>query len=294
PYNQILIFYGSSDTSIMALDTLKFVWSVATISNIGGSPSSLFSFASTLIGAYILIAFGRINNYKWVTVYDPTKQLQSIQPIPTTPTSSTSSLSTDSSSNIAAIIGGTFGGLAGLIVLITIAVLIVKRYGHPSHSNLELEESSKFNENSNFDYNLNEVDNQFNSSEPLFGGPFYELYLNYILHLMKTTWRGELRSWTFCQDFAPQFSGDPNQFHFTSENVSSDHFTVLSMDQNLSQSVACPEFWAIPINELNCRVVYNGYEPGADLSIGAYYDRIVNGKVMEKLLAIAGIRIAAV
>ncbi|CAG8764911.1 35575_t:CDS:2, partial [Racocetra persica] len=59
PYNQILIFYGSNDTSIMALDTLMFVWSVATISNIGGSPSSLFSFASTLIGAYILIAFGR-------------------------------------------------------------------------------------------------------------------------------------------------------------------------------------------------------------------------------------------
>ncbi|CAG8663816.1 13394_t:CDS:2, partial [Racocetra persica] len=153
----------------------------------------------------------------------------------------------------------------------------------------------EFNANSNFDYNLTEVDNQFNSSEPLFGGPFYDLYLNYILHLMKTTWRGELRSWTFCQDFelAPQ-SCDPNQFHFTSENVSSEHFTVLSMDQNLSQSLACPEFWAIPINELNCRVVYNGYESGLDLSNGAYYDRIVNGKVMEKLLAVAGIRIAAV
>ncbi|CAG8776101.1 19136_t:CDS:1, partial [Gigaspora margarita] len=40
------------------------------------------------------------------------------------------------SSNIVAIIEGIFGGLAGLIVLITIAVLIVKRYGHSSHPDL--------------------------------------------------------------------------------------------------------------------------------------------------------------
>ncbi|CAG8843884.1 34469_t:CDS:2, partial [Gigaspora margarita] len=38
-YNQILIFYGSNDTSIMALDTLKFVWSVATILNLQYIPS---------------------------------------------------------------------------------------------------------------------------------------------------------------------------------------------------------------------------------------------------------------
>ncbi|CAG8718901.1 22342_t:CDS:2, partial [Cetraspora pellucida] len=50
---------GLKDTSIMVLDTLKFLWSVAAISNIGGSSSSLFSFSSTLVGAYVLIAFGR-------------------------------------------------------------------------------------------------------------------------------------------------------------------------------------------------------------------------------------------
>ncbi|CAG8817615.1 37342_t:CDS:2, partial [Gigaspora margarita] len=155
----------------------------------------------------------------------------------------------------------------------------------------------KFNENSTFDYNLTEIDNQFNSSEPLFGGPFYDLYLSHIIHLMKTTWHHELSSWTFCQEdfeISTEFSSSPNQFHFTSTNVSSEYFTVLSMDQNISQSVACPEFWAIPINELNCRVVYNGYKPESDLSIGTYYKRIANGKVIEKLLAISGIRIAAV
>ncbi|CAG8639365.1 11883_t:CDS:2, partial [Cetraspora pellucida] len=158
-YNQILIFYGSNDNSIMALDTLKFVWSVAAISNIGGSSSSLYSFSSTLVGAYVLIAFGRYNNYvhpatnniflldisqkdnyKWVTAYDPTKQLQPIQPIQPIPTTSASSPSNDSPSNIASIIGATFGGLAGLIVLITIAVLIVRRYGYPSHPDIRLHE----------------------------------------------------------------------------------------------------------------------------------------------------------
>ncbi|CAG8803075.1 45448_t:CDS:2, partial [Gigaspora margarita] len=158
-YNQILMFYGSSDTSIWTLDTLKFVWSVASISNIGGSPTSLFSFASTLVGAYILIGFGKSNdsmgtittngfflldvsqkdNYKWVTTYDPTKQLQTFQPNLTTSTSSppsnsssnSSSSSNNSSDNIATIIGGIFGGLAG--VILTIVVLVVKRYGHSSH-----------------------------------------------------------------------------------------------------------------------------------------------------------------
>ncbi|CAG8576770.1 14617_t:CDS:2 [Cetraspora pellucida] len=155
----------------------------------------------------------------------------------------------------------------------------------------------EFNENSTFDYNLTEIDNQFNSSEPLFGGPFYDLYLGYIIHLMKTTWRQELSSWTICQEdfeLSTEFSCSPNQFHFTSTNVSSEYFTVSPMDQNISHSVACPEFWAIQINELNCKVVYNGYEPKLDLSIGTYYERIVDGKIIEKLLAIAGIRIAAV
>ena len=57
------MFYGSSDTSIWALDTLKFVWSIASISNIGGSQTSLFSFTSILVGAYILIGFGRSSKH---------------------------------------------------------------------------------------------------------------------------------------------------------------------------------------------------------------------------------------
>ncbi|KAF0384721.1 galactose oxidase [Gigaspora margarita] len=169
-YNQILMFYGSRDTSIWALDTLKFVWSVASISNIGGSPTSLFSFASTLVGAYILIGFGRSNdstdlvtndfflldvsqkdNYKWVTTFDPTKQLQSFQPSSTTspsspPSNSSSNSSNNSPNNIATIIGSIFGVLAGLIVLITIAVLIIKRYGHSSYPALVTSQDNSGNQ----------------------------------------------------------------------------------------------------------------------------------------------------
>ncbi|RHZ81485.1 hypothetical protein Glove_120g176 [Diversispora epigaea] len=61
-----------------------------------------------------------------------------------------------------------------------------------------------------------------------------------------------------------------------------------------SHSAVCPDFWAPPLNKFNCQIVYKNYDPEIDLSIREYYERIVKGKVMEKLLAIAGIRIAAV
>ncbi|CAG8622932.1 14852_t:CDS:2, partial [Gigaspora rosea] len=80
---------------------------------------SLVDHTSTLIGAYILIAFGfyltdegqltssdiflldisHKDCYKWVTTYDP---INSIQPIPTSPTSPTP----PSNINIGAVIAG--------------------------------------------------------------------------------------------------------------------------------------------------------------------------------------------
>ncbi|CAG8839232.1 26610_t:CDS:1, partial [Racocetra persica] len=55
-FNQILILYGYPDSSIMALDVLKFEWSSPTISN--GGPNTTLCFTSILIGSYIFIAFG--------------------------------------------------------------------------------------------------------------------------------------------------------------------------------------------------------------------------------------------
>ncbi|CAG8648574.1 11315_t:CDS:2, partial [Racocetra persica] len=141
-YTQILILYGYPDSSIMALDILKFEWSRPTISS--GDPNIILRrFTSILIGAYVFIAFGasgsgwgmnstnkvflldvsQKDNYKWVASYDPAKPFQPVQ-----------SSMTSASINIGAIIGGTFGGIAMLIILSTAAVLIIKKYGRTSHS----------------------------------------------------------------------------------------------------------------------------------------------------------------
>ncbi|CAG8534503.1 9470_t:CDS:2 [Diversispora eburnea] len=169
-YNQILIFYGYPipDNSIMALDTLKFVWSIPTISNIGGSQNNLNRFNSILIGTYILIAFGISDNdytnnmflldvsqkdsYKWVTSYDPTKSTSTTSTptpstsvySPTTSTTSTTPFTSTTPINFGAIIGGTIGGIAGLIILSTVAFITIKRYGHsPNFFTSQEEESNQ-------------------------------------------------------------------------------------------------------------------------------------------------------
>ncbi|CAG8588549.1 15706_t:CDS:2 [Cetraspora pellucida] len=91
-----------SDVSLIALDILAFTWLVPNISNTGGPQQVLRWHSSTMIGAYVLIAFGylfptvdirtttsdiflldvsRVDNYRWVTSYEPDKTLQ---PIPST------------------------------------------------------------------------------------------------------------------------------------------------------------------------------------------------------------------
>ncbi|KAF0552264.1 galactose oxidase [Gigaspora margarita] len=158
-YNQILILYGFpiSNIPIMALDTVNFEWSIPTIKNVGGPTIGLRRFTSILIGTYIFIAFGSFNtsgmnstnnfflldvsqknNYKWVTLYDPTKQFQAIPTTTIIPTTTTipSAISNSSQSNnvgsiIGSIIGIAFGAIAGIIILSTAAVLIIRKYGYP-------------------------------------------------------------------------------------------------------------------------------------------------------------------
>ncbi|CAG8581427.1 13459_t:CDS:2, partial [Dentiscutata heterogama] len=165
-YNQILILYGypiSLNMPIVALDTVKFEWSIPTIKNIGGPTAGLRRFTSILIGAYVFIAFGAFdtqgknstnnfflldvsqkNVYQWVTSYDPTKQFKQPPPMPST--ASNSSLYNNVTqpsinSNVVTIIGTSFGALAGIIILSAAAVLIVKRYGYPNY-NFALREAS--------------------------------------------------------------------------------------------------------------------------------------------------------
>ncbi|CAG8838672.1 22828_t:CDS:2, partial [Racocetra persica] len=90
--------YIPNDVTINSLDTLTFTWSIPVILNSGGPRLNLWCHTSTLIGAYVFIAF---DSYKWVTTYDP---INSIQPIPTSPTAPTSPSNTNISVGI--IVGG--------------------------------------------------------------------------------------------------------------------------------------------------------------------------------------------
>ncbi|CAG8802840.1 26161_t:CDS:2, partial [Gigaspora margarita] len=118
-HNRILLFYGYNDITINSLDTLTFTWTIPVILNSGGPLRLLVGHTATLIGAYVLIAFGYYltdegpltssdiflldvshkDSYKWVTIYDP---INSIQPIPASPTS-------PSNINIGAVIAGAIG-----------------------------------------------------------------------------------------------------------------------------------------------------------------------------------------
>ncbi|KAF0413128.1 galactose oxidase [Gigaspora margarita] len=116
-HNRILLFYGADDITINSLDT--FTWTIPVILNSGGPLRRLVGHTATMIGAYVLIAFGfyltdevpltssdiflldvsHKDSYKWVTTYDP---INSIQPIPASPTS-------PSNINIGIVIAGTIG-----------------------------------------------------------------------------------------------------------------------------------------------------------------------------------------
>ncbi|KAF0413127.1 kelch repeat protein [Gigaspora margarita] len=119
--------YILDDITINSLDILTFTWTIPVILNSGGPLRCLVDHTATLIGAYVLIAFGyyqtdddeftssdiflldvsQKDSYKWVTTYDP---INSIQPIPASPTSPTS----PSNINIGAVIAGTIGVVIGM------------------------------------------------------------------------------------------------------------------------------------------------------------------------------------
>ncbi|CAG8502039.1 4954_t:CDS:10, partial [Acaulospora morrowiae] len=157
----------------------------------------------------------------------------------------------------------------------------------------------------------------FDYKVPRDKGIFYDPYVNHIIKLLKTTWKKEVLDWIVCNDSEKlelienaigissstslkkqsgqqlhfsidQLLPDSDSSHFSSQNLNSP-FVFPKLQ---SHPAVCPDYWAISLNALNCKVVYDGYEPEKDLSTGEYYERIVRGKVMEKLLAIAGIRIA--
>ncbi|CAB4396967.1 unnamed protein product [Rhizophagus irregularis] len=153
-------------------------------------------------------------------------------------------------------------------------------------------------------YNFTFSDDNANN---FYDGPFFEPYVKYIINLMKTVWKQEVAEWAVCNEEVEyifeketQELLKPNSILFENNNKQT-HFEVNSRREkekyslNKKQtSVSCPEFWAVPLNRLNCQIVWKDYIPDTELSEGIYYERIKRTRIVEKLLAITGIRIAAV
>ncbi|CAG8510515.1 3430_t:CDS:10 [Paraglomus occultum] len=118
---------------------------------------------------------------------------------------------------------------------------------------------------------------------------FYEPYVNHIITMMSKTWRLQKKSWVECaQEKLVQSSAELDQLPVQDDD----------MDMNAPippmSPTACAFYWSQYINQLNCDFVWDGFENGMELGEGDYYDRICESHLMEKLLGMAGYRMAAV
>ncbi|CAI2164902.1 20191_t:CDS:2 [Funneliformis geosporum] len=137
------------------------------------------------------------------------------------------------------------------------------------------------------------------------GGRFYDPYVRHILRLMKSVWKQEVSEWIVCNNVGYTFEKETQELFNSNKFGNKNKQILLGLNSQEAQkeysslgkqypSVSCPEFWVIPINKLNCQIVWNGYKPDIELDEGEYYERIKRTRIVEKLLAVGGIRIAAV
>lgn len=98
-------------------------------------------------------------------------------------------------------------------------------------------------------------------------------------------WVDEIDSWTSCN--ASQTPISDSQVYFG--------LTLPRTDDG----VACPFYWAKPMHALNCDIVWpkeldDDYSPPIELDTPAYSGRIANERILQKLFAMGGIRLAAI
>ncbi|KAF9288897.1 hypothetical protein BGZ68_010430 [Mortierella alpina] len=104
-----------------------------------------------------------------------------------------------------------------------------------------------------------------------------QAYLDDILKLAKTLWQAEAKTWTVCDE-------GQNDIKNPWLNVTSEIKTL------------CPIQWATVANALDCTYVWKDYSPTKDYS-AEYFQNVTGPKtefLVQKLLAISGIRMAAV
>ena len=104
-----------------------------------------------------------------------------------------------------------------------------------------------------------------------------EKYLDYLLKKIKGEWANETDSWLACRNIPLRIQSNSDLFQATASSTYS--------------SPVCPEQWAIGINKVDCTNVWYEFHEGKELS-GAYYQK--NKEVIDKLIAMGGVRLAAV
>ncbi|KAF8581284.1 phospholipase C/P1 nuclease [Ramaria rubella] len=97
-------------------------------------------------------------------------------------------------------------------------------------------------------------------------------------------WADEIESWTLCPSVAP-----------VNPNSAQHPLGALPTDDN----IVCPYAWAKPLHALNCEIVWppsmdRDNHPAIELDTPEYAGRIEKERLVGRLLAMAGIRTAAV
>ncbi|CAJ0835817.1 9716_t:CDS:2 [Entrophospora sp. SA101] len=115
-----------------------------------------------------------------------------------------------------------------------------------------------------------------NTNLKLFTTEFYDPYVDHIIKLMKTDWKNEVKNWVICKNDTKLNYSDANSV------------VNFNLDENKLK------YWAISLESLNCKFIWKDFDQEMDLSDGEYYKTIDELNIIEKLLAIAGVRMAAI
>ncbi|KAJ3275386.1 hypothetical protein HDV01_000678 [Terramyces sp. JEL0728] len=111
-----------------------------------------------------------------------------------------------------------------------------------------------------------------------------DLYAEYIVKQIGTTWRAEVPEWLACPETTSVLNLQNNLLGFSCLNGN-------CPSKNGLENLVCPEVWAKYANQINCDVTFKGYKRRANLPADYYKDSIA---VEEKMLAQAGVRMAAI
>jgi hypothetical protein len=132
-------------------------------------------------------------------------------------------------------------------------------------------------------------------------GSIYDPYVRWIVwEGIRNWWRDDLDEWVSCPLPSSVKAKRSDQMIFSPLSAHDDPSVRLSPDlQAELQRTVCPLHWAEPVHKFCCSHVFPptgsyNYSAPTDLNTPEYHGKIVDDKVLEQLLAKAGIRLASV